>query len=226
MYNSILQKYNKYIEQNPESIVKDYLDMFKRILTKKKDDKIIENRKQKEKNNQLKRNANQEIRQKKMEEKAQKNEEEKQIKQNLDSIADNLLAQQKISVIERDYYNLASPESPEYRNYIIKIQKGRKIFYLCFIQGYYIAYTISQSRRKDFYGIFIVDKTHDLQKIIDDLSNYFDSMMPSRNWENRTNKNFGMIKLFPGKFPGKYINTYYPSDTSKILDDATHLQRL
>jgi hypothetical protein len=224
LYNTILEKYREIIEKNSNSIVKDYLAMFKRILTKKKDDKIIENRKQKEKNNQLKRNANQEKREKnqeiikrKMEEKAQKNEEEKQIKQNLDSIAANLLEQKKISVIERSYYNLASPESPEYRNYIIKIQKGRNIFYLCFIQRYYIAYTIDVSKSKNFYGIFIVDKTHDLQKIIDDLSNYFDPMMPSTNWENRTNKNFGMIKLFPGK----YRNTYYPSDTSKISEDAT-----
>ena len=229
LYTITIQKYNDFIEQKPESIVKDYLDMFKRILTKKKDDKIIENRKQKEKNNQLKRNANQlkrnanqEIRQKKMEEKAQKNEEEKQIRQNLDSIADNLLAQQKISVKKRDYYNLASPESPEYKNYIIEIQKERNIYYLCFIQGYYIAYYITASKSKNFYGIFIVEKTDDLQKIIDDLSNYFDSMMPERNWYHRTNKNFGMINLFPGK----YRNTYYPSDNSKILEDATHLQRL
>ena len=156
------------------------------------------------------------------EEKTQKNQKEDQIKQKLDSIADNLLAQQKISVKSRNYYNLASPESSEYRNYIIEIQKDRNIYYLCFIQGYYIAYMISESKSKNFYGIFIVEKTDDLQKIIDDLSNYFDSMMPERNWYHRTNKNFGMIRLFSGK----NRNTYYPSDNSKILEDATHLQRL
>jgi hypothetical protein len=229
LYKSRLEQYKEHIEQKPNSIVKDYFDMFKRILTKKKDDKINEERKQKEKNNQLKRNANQlkrnanqEIRQKKMEEKAQKNQKEEQIKQNLDSIANNLLEQRKISVKSRYYYNLASSESSEDRHYIIEIQKDHNIYYLCFIQGYYIAYMISESKSKNFYGIFIVEKTDDLQKIIDDLSNYFDSMMPERNWYHKTNKNFGMINLFPGK----YRNTYYPSDNSKILEDATHLQRL
>ena len=68
LYESRLKQYNEYIRQNPNSIVKDYLDMFKRILTKKKDDKINERRKQKEIDNQLKRNANQEIRQRQIEE--------------------------------------------------------------------------------------------------------------------------------------------------------------
>ena len=36
LYESRLKQYNEYIRQNPNSIVKDYLDMFKRILTKKK----------------------------------------------------------------------------------------------------------------------------------------------------------------------------------------------
>jgi hypothetical protein len=229
LYDSRLKQYNEYIRQNPNSIVKDYLDMFKRILTKKKDDKINERRKQKEIDNHLKRNANQEIRQRQIEEyrrlaeeKAQKNKEEEQIKIKLDSIANYLLEQGKISVKNRYYYNLASPESSEYRNYIIEIQKDRNIYYLCFIQGYYIAYMISESKSKNFYGIFIVEKTDNLQKIIDDLSNYFDSMMPDRNWYHRTNKNFGMIKLFQVE----HRKTHYPSDRSKILDDATHLQLL
>jgi hypothetical protein len=235
LYESRLKQYNEYIEQNPESIVKDYLDMFKRILSKKKDDKIIERRKQKEINNQLERNKKQQIRQIQMEEnrrlaeeKAQKNQKEEQIKQNLDSIANNLHEQKKISVKSRYYYNLASSESSEDRHYIIEIQKIQKIqkddniYFLCFIQGYYIAYMIRPSKSKNFYGIFIVNQTQHLQEIIGYLSEYFDSMMPSRNWFNKINKNFGMIELFPGE----YRNTYYPSDNSKILKDATHLQRL
>jgi hypothetical protein len=239
LYKSRLEQYKEHIEQNPNSIVKDYLDMFKRILIKKKDDKINENRKQKEKNNQEKRNANQEKRKEnqekrnanqkeKMKEKAQKNQKEEQIKQNLDSIANNLLEQRKISVKLRYYYNLASSESSESsedRHYIIEIQKIQKdhyIYYLCFIKGYYIAYRIGKSKSNNFYGIFIVDKTPHLQKIIDYLSEYFDSMMPDRNYHHRTNKNFGMIELFPGK----YINTYYPSDDSKISEDATLIQIL
>jgi hypothetical protein len=240
LYYSRLQQYNKHIKQNPNSIVKDYLDMFKRILTKKKDDKINENRKQKEKNNQLKRNANQLKRKEnqekrnanqkeKMEKKAQKNQKEEEIKQNLDTIANNLLEERKISVNRRYYYNLASSESSESsedRHYIIEIKKIQKdhhnIYYLCFIQGYYIAYMISQSKSKNFYGIFIVDKTPHLQKIIDDLLVYFDSMMPDRSWYHKINRNFGMIKLYPGEVR----NTYYPSDNSEILKDSTHLQRL
>jgi hypothetical protein len=240
LYDSRLQQYNEHIKQNPNSIVKDYLDMFKRILTKKKDDKINERRKQKEKNNQLKRNANQEKMEKnqeiikrkmkenqeiinrKMEEKAQKNKKEEPIKKNLDSIADYLLAQKKISVKNRDYYNIASSEFLEDRHYIIEIQRGSEIYYLCFIKGYYIAYMISKSKSKNFYGIFIVEKTDNLQKIIDELSNYFDRMMPERNWYHRTNKNFGMIQLFPDEDR----KTHYPSDNSKIIDDATLIQIL
>ena len=146
------------------------------------------------------------------EEKTQKNQKEDQIRKNLDSIADSLI-KQKTKIIKKNsnYYTL------EDRHYIIEINTEKYSFYLCFIKGYYIAYYITQApKSKNYFGFLIVEKTDDLQKIIDDLLKYFDISKKDNSPFFKTD--FGMIQLF------EVGNKYYPSDASKIHENTIHIK--